>query len=379
MLRALPAMVRTAASRSAAVRSGCFIFAISSACLRVSLPTLSVCGVLLPFSILSALRISTDAGGDFRMNVKLLSAYAVITTGSIRPGSTFCVWALNALQNSMMFRPRWPSAGPMGGEGFALPAGTWSLIRPTIFFATRLLLRVQPDAASRRPPRFVRRDPPGGGDSSLLYLSEIQFHRRRAPEDQHRDADLALLVVHFLDVAVEVGERSFGHAHRFADLEQHLRFRLLDAFLHLVQDVLDFLVRDRRGPHRRAPDESGHLRRALHQETGLVGHVLLLQDVAGEEAALADRLLPALHLDHFLGGHQHLAELLGHARAPDALHQGLLDALLLPGVGVHHVPAHRHGHPPVPRTFWVTQRSPVSTSHRKSAIVNTNRNTTPVV
>ena len=62
------------------------------------------------------------------MNVKLLSAYAVITTGSGRPGSTFCVCALNALQNSMMLRPRWPSAGPMGGLGFALPAGTCSLM-----------------------------------------------------------------------------------------------------------------------------------------------------------------------------------------------------------------------------------------------------------
>src|SRR4029079_2742902 len=74
MLRALPAIVRTAASRSAAVRSGCLVLAISSACLRVSLPTLSVCGLLLPFSSLSALRIRTDAGGDFRLNVKLLSA-----------------------------------------------------------------------------------------------------------------------------------------------------------------------------------------------------------------------------------------------------------------------------------------------------------------
>ena len=38
----------------------------------------------------------------------------------------------------MMLRPRWPSAGPIGGEGFALPAGTCSLIRPTIFFAMLL-------------------------------------------------------------------------------------------------------------------------------------------------------------------------------------------------------------------------------------------------
>ena len=49
MERAEPAIVRTAASRSAAVRSGCFWVAISSACLRVILPTLSVCGLADPF------------------------------------------------------------------------------------------------------------------------------------------------------------------------------------------------------------------------------------------------------------------------------------------------------------------------------------------
>ncbi len=40
----------------------------------------------------------------------------------------FAVFALNALQNSMMFTPCWPSAGPIGGAGLAFPAGTWSLI-----------------------------------------------------------------------------------------------------------------------------------------------------------------------------------------------------------------------------------------------------------
>src|SRR5256885_10537005 len=47
--RALPAIVRTAASRSAAVRSGILALAISSAWARVILPTFSVCGVGLPF------------------------------------------------------------------------------------------------------------------------------------------------------------------------------------------------------------------------------------------------------------------------------------------------------------------------------------------
>ena len=73
MLRALPAMVRTAASRSAAVRSGVFVLAMSSSCLREILPTLAVFGVPLPFSMPIALRISTDAGGVFMMNVKLRS------------------------------------------------------------------------------------------------------------------------------------------------------------------------------------------------------------------------------------------------------------------------------------------------------------------
>jgi len=73
MLRALPAIVRTAASRSAAVRSGVLVLAMSSSCLRVILPTLAVFGVPLPFSMPIALRISTDAGGVFMMNVKLRS------------------------------------------------------------------------------------------------------------------------------------------------------------------------------------------------------------------------------------------------------------------------------------------------------------------
>ena len=40
------------------------------------------------------------------------------------PFSICAVFALKALQNSMMLRPRWPSAGPIGGDGFAEPAGT---------------------------------------------------------------------------------------------------------------------------------------------------------------------------------------------------------------------------------------------------------------
>ena len=92
------------------------------------LPTLVVLGVPLPFSMPSALRISTEAGGVFMMKVKLRSEYTVMITGIGRPFSSFWVCALNCLQNSMMFTPCWPNAGPIGGDGFALPAGTCSLM-----------------------------------------------------------------------------------------------------------------------------------------------------------------------------------------------------------------------------------------------------------
>src|SRR5260370_6322355 len=76
------------------------------------------------------------------------------------PGSRFWVCALNALQNSMMLRPRWPSAGPIGGDGVAAPAGTCSFKKPVTFFAIALLLAapegaglvVRLDADRWRPP-----------------------------------------------------------------------------------------------------------------------------------------------------------------------------------------------------------------------------------
>ena len=67
-------------------------------------------------------------GGVFMMKVKVRSPNAVITTGTGMPGSICAVTALNSFTKAMMLRPRWPSAGPTGGEGFALPAGICSLM-----------------------------------------------------------------------------------------------------------------------------------------------------------------------------------------------------------------------------------------------------------
>src|SRR5690606_33731323 len=73
MLRALPAMVFTAASRSAALRSGILIFAMSSSCLRDTVPTFFMLGSPLPFGTPTAFFSSTAAGGVLVTKVKLRS------------------------------------------------------------------------------------------------------------------------------------------------------------------------------------------------------------------------------------------------------------------------------------------------------------------
>ena len=73
MFRAVPSMALIAASIDPAFMSLILILAISSRCFRVTVPTFSLLGVPLPFSMPMAMRISTDAGALFRMNLKLRS------------------------------------------------------------------------------------------------------------------------------------------------------------------------------------------------------------------------------------------------------------------------------------------------------------------
>ena len=84
-----------------------------------------------------AFLMSRAAGGVLVMKVKLLSEYTVMTTGIIMPMSAL-VRSLKSLVNWPMFTPYWPRAGPTGGAGVALPAGTWNLIYPTTFCAIYL-------------------------------------------------------------------------------------------------------------------------------------------------------------------------------------------------------------------------------------------------
>src|SRR5262252_7531826 len=134
MFLAVPSIVRIAEARDVVLRSGSLVRAISSICFRVIRPTRSRLGLADPLSTPAAFLSKSAAGGVLVMNVKDRSAYTVITTGIVI-SPMLAVRALKVLQNSIMLTPCCPSAGPIGGAGFAFPAGTWSLIWAVIFVA----------------------------------------------------------------------------------------------------------------------------------------------------------------------------------------------------------------------------------------------------
>src|SRR5947208_13137313 len=220
----------------------------------------------------------------------------VTTTGRMRP-SCPPVWALKPLQNSMMLTPCWPSAGPTGGEGFALPAGICSFTIARTFFIE------QPPS-----PRTRARPQP----SQALHLVVLELDRGRPPEDRDDDLHPAALGVHVIDDPLEVHERPVDHANLVAALEDRLRLWLLRAGFHLPENVVHLILRerDRLVP---GPDEAGHLGRRPHQVPRLVGELHLDEHVPGKELLLGLALLLVADLDHLLGRHQDTGDLFRHA------------------------------------------------------------------
>src|SRR5262249_38722364 len=206
-----------------------------------------------------------------------------------------CVAALNCLQNSGMLTPRWPSAGPIGGEGLACPAGTCSLIYPSIFFAIVYSSRAfSLTLAKLRASRPVH----------------IQARPEWPTENRHSDLEPRALLVDLFDEPVERSERPVGDAHLLADFEGDRRLRPLHAFLHLLQDATRFLLAD--GDRLvLGAEKPGHLRRALDQMIGLIVELHLDQHVARKELSLRRDLAPAAHLHDLFNRHKQLFDLVG--------------------------------------------------------------------
>src|SRR5215471_16199976 len=148
---------------------------------------------------------------------------------------SFWVCALKALQKSMMLTPCWPSAGPTGGAGLALPAWICSLMTVRTFLAISKrvgehswrgnqaiqgrregsVLRTRPteDAGARRLSRQL----------DLLDLVVAHLDRRLTPEDRDQHLEFGGVLVDLGDLAGEVGERTGDDFDRFADRELGLR------------------------------------------------------------------------------------------------------------------------------------------------------------
>lgn len=157
-LRALPTTDRATLSSPSTFNSASaiLIFAISYICLTETLPeNPELPGVRLdndgaacdPFSIPAHRRSRCETGGVRVVNVNVRSGLMVMVVGVGVVGFRCAVRALlrlhksksgyfsqaarmgtlsayNSLQKSIAFTPRAPSAGPTGGDGVALPAGT---------------------------------------------------------------------------------------------------------------------------------------------------------------------------------------------------------------------------------------------------------------
>src|SRR5437870_7775722 len=87
----------------------------------------------------------------------------------------------------MMLTPCWPSAGPTGGEGFALPAEIWSLTTAWTFFTWR--------------------HPSTRHSSESLHLEVLDLDRVRPPKDRPAALHPPPLGIHALDTPLELAER----------------------------------------------------------------------------------------------------------------------------------------------------------------------------
>src|SRR3954471_2623349 len=177
-----------------------------------------------------------------------------MTTGTLRSGSICAVFALKALQNSMMLTPCWPSAGPMGGAGVAWPALICSLMTAETFFLGGMSGPNDWMAGGSSHPLGDGQD---GEGSDLGDLVERQLDGRLATEDGHEHLELLRVGVDLGDRRREGLERTLHDGDGLADLEVHD----LDLGLRGALAALD--RRQGRREHREALVEA--------QRHGLVG------------------------------------------------------------------------------------------------------------
>src|SRR3954454_21200894 len=147
------------------------------------------------------------------------------------------VWALYALQKSMMLTPCGPRAVPTGGAGVAAPAWSCTLTSAAIFFlggmfvllflsrghdeeyVVRLCHLLSPSPVGRGNPSIVLRPRRSGKSSDSLDLAERELDGGLAAEDLDEGLDPLRLGVDLGDRGVQRGERAVDHHDGVGDRE----------------------------------------------------------------------------------------------------------------------------------------------------------------
>src|SRR3984885_14724025 len=168
---------------------------------------------------------------------------------------------------------------------------------------------------------------------NLLDLTEFQFNRGRAPKNGDGYTNARFLVVHFLNVAVEVRERAVLDPNHFAHFEERFGTRFFHAFLHLRHDLFHFTRRDRARTITRPANKTRHLGGIFYQMPSFVRHFHFNEHVARKETTLGHGLMTAFHLNNLFGRDENLTKLILHASTVDALLKRTLHAFLHTGVG----------------------------------------------
>src|SRR5690606_26991572 len=147
----------------------------------------------------------------------------------------------------------------------------------------------------------------------LFDLAELELHRSRATENEHRHLEPALFVVNFFNTAIEVSKWTVNDANHFTRLEQRFRLRLVTAVGYATQNGLCLFIGDRRRLVCGTTNETHDARGILDQVPSPFVHFHLNQHITWEELTFAFALLAITHLDHFFGRNQNLAKTVFHA------------------------------------------------------------------
>src|SRR6478735_5766630 len=178
----------------------------------------------------------------------------------------------------MMLTPCWPSAGPTGGAGLAMPALICSLTMAASFFffgGISLLLSWVCGPGGQEPGWIVV------VGSDLGDLGEREFDRSFAAEDRHQHLELLGVGVDLVDGGRQRRERTVHDGDRLADREVDLgagrrRAAAGGGDRGLAgggrgEDLDDLVNGQRRRALRRRTDEAGDAGGVADRAPGAVG------------------------------------------------------------------------------------------------------------